>query len=91
MAAHTRLKHVTGAKPLTLQSLARQMLDEAKGDMSAAAIKLANYASNIASYRDEILLIGARKLLNEVPQAERAGILREYGSAPSIYRRTSWP
>ncbi|MBZ9943493.1 hypothetical protein LB533_20615 [Mesorhizobium sp. BR1-1-13] len=72
-------RHVTGAKALTLQSLARQMLDEAGGDLSAAATKLANYASNIARYKDELLLIGARKLINEVPQTQRAGILREHG------------
>jgi hypothetical protein len=73
-------KHVTGAKALTIQGLARQMLDEANGDTAAATIKLANYACNIASYREELLLIGARKLINEVPQTVRAGILRDYGA-----------
>lgn len=77
---NTAARRITGAKPLSLQAVAQRLLEEADGDMNSAAIKLANYASNINSYRDELLLIGARKLLNEVPQVQRAAVMREYTS-----------
>lgn len=72
-------KTVVG-KRLSISEVARNMLDEANGDLGKATEKLANYAGNIASYRDELLRIGARKLLNEIPQAARAAILREDAS-----------
>lgn len=70
-------RSITPARRLPLSEIARNMLSEAGGDLASAAEKLANYAESIASYRSELLRIGARKLLNEVPQSERAAILRE--------------
>src|SRR6218665_3449047 len=69
MNAHAR--HVTAAKPISLNTIARQMFDEARGDMAAATEKLANYVSQFPRLSDELLRIGARKLLNEIPQVER--------------------
>ncbi|WP_435654983.1 hypothetical protein [Brucella pituitosa] len=76
-------RRITGAKPVGLQQIAQDMLAKADGDMNHASEMLANYASNINSYRDELLRIGARKLLNEVPQTQRAAIFRERASSVS--------
>lgn len=70
-------RSITPARRLPITEIARNMLSEAGGDLASASEKLANYAENIASYRSELLLIAARKVVNEVVQSERAAILRE--------------
>ncbi|WP_031200386.1 hypothetical protein [Mesorhizobium sp. LSHC414A00] len=69
MNAHAR--HVTGAKAVSVQTLARQMLAEASGDLNKATDKFVGYLSNFPRLAEEVLRIGARKLINEVPQVER--------------------
>ena len=76
-------RRITGAKAVSLQQTAQDMLAKADGDMNRAAEMLANYADNIASYRAELLRIGARKILNEVPQVQRAAIFRERAASTS--------
>lgn len=81
MNAHAR--HVTAAKPVSIQTLARQMLDEAGGDINAAAIKLDNYASNIKRFNDEFRMLGVRTALNALAGQKRTVVLREY-SLPEV-------
>lgn len=75
MNAHAR--HVTAAKQMTIQTLARQMLDEAGGDVNAAAVKLDNYASNIKRFNDEFRMLGVRTALNALAGQQRATGRRE--------------
>lgn len=74
-------KHVTGAQAVTLQSLARQMLDEAGGDVNRAVTKLDNYASSIKRYNDEFRLLGVRTVLNGLAGQQRATV-RVEAAAP---------
>lgn len=67
-------KHATGAQTVTLQSLARQMLDEAGGNINRAVTKLDNYASNIKRYNDELRLLGVRTVLNGLAGQQRATV-----------------
>ena len=76
-------KHVTAAKAVTVQTLARQMLDEAGGDLGKATDKLVGYISNFPRLTEEVLRIGARKLINEVPQVDRrAATMSDNGNKP---------
>lgn len=77
-------KHATGAKPVSVQTIARQMLTEAGGDLNRATDKLVGYIANFPRLSDEVLRIGARKLINEVPQIERQAIMRAEGSASFV-------
>lgn len=70
-------KHVTAAKSVTPQSLAYQMLEEAKGDMNKAAVKCFNYGKNFERLHDEVAQAGWRTILSGIIQAQRATILRE--------------
>ena len=78
------VKHVHGAKAPSIQSTAQRMLRESSGDMGAAVDRFVGYARNFPHMADELMRIGARKLLNEVPQTERAGILRERSSVQAL-------
>lgn len=69
MNAHVR--HVAGAKAISVQELARKMLTEANGDLAKATDKFVGYLANFPRLAEEVLRIGARKLINEVPQIER--------------------
>ncbi|TIL38570.1 hypothetical protein [Mesorhizobium sp.] len=81
MNAHAR--HVTGAKAISVQTLARQMLTEAGDDLNKATDKFVGYLANFPRLAEEVLRIGARKLINEVPQAERKAItMRESTATP---------
>lgn len=75
-------KHVTAAKSMTVQSLARQMLDEAKGDINKAAVKLDNYASNIKRFNDEFRMLGVRTTLNALAGTQRAIVRAEIVKTP---------
>lgn len=74
MNAHAR--HVTGARAISVQTLARQMLTEAGGDLNKATDKFVGYLANFPRLAEEVLRIGARKLINEVPQNARNDIIR---------------
>ena len=80
-------QHVHGARDVSLQSIAARMLAEADGDIGRAAEKFANYAESIPRIRGELLIAGAKSLLNQVPGAMRATILRERTSAAATPRQ----
>lgn len=67
----------TGARDITIQTVARQMLDEASGDINAATIKLVNYVSNLPRLHDDLLQFGARQLLHSLPSTQRAAMMTE--------------
>lgn len=68
---NTHARHVTAAKQMTIQTLARQMLDEAGGDVNVAAVKLDNYASNIKRFNDEFRMLGVRTALTLLAVRDR--------------------
>ena len=69
MNSHAR--QVTGSKPISLQTIARQMFDESHGDLAKATEKMVNYVTNLPRLSDELLRIGARTLINSIPTIER--------------------
>lgn len=81
MTAHAR---IVKAQPVTVATLARQMLTEANGDLTKATDKLVGYVSNFPALADEILRIGARKLINEVPVMDRKAATAPDGDRPFI-------
>lgn len=86
MNAHAR--HVTAARSISVQEIARKMLTEAGGDLNKATDKFVGYLANFPRLTDEVLRMGARKLINEVPQVDRKAITmrdsvtQPYGKAP---------
>lgn len=83
MTAQPLRRHVTGAQEMTIQSLARQMLDEAGGDIVKALDKLDNYASNIKRFNDEFRRFGCNTLLNSLASTTRAAMKTE-AKAPFV-------
>lgn len=77
------VRHVTGARPVSIQTTARRMLDEAGGDLNSATEKLINYVSALPRLQMEVIRIGARKLINEVPQTDRRAVEREFAMTDS--------
>ncbi|TIL94648.1 MAG: hypothetical protein E5Y73_11095 [Mesorhizobium sp.] len=74
MNAHAR--HVTGAKAISVQTLARQMFTEADGDLNKATDKFIGYIANFPRLAEEVLREGALKLLRDVPSADKQVIGR---------------
>lgn len=61
------MKHVSGAKPISIQTLAQQFFDKRKdGDVAAASREMAEYTDKIPSLRMELQTMAARQLMNGV-------------------------
>ena len=74
------LRHVSGARDITIQSVAQRMFDEAGGDLTAATDKMVNFVSMSQRLTDDLLRIGARKLLNEIAPMQRRAIERQFAA-----------
>lgn len=68
---NARVRHVTAAKSISLQTVARQMFEESNGDLTKATEKMANYCENFPRLSAELLRVGARTLLNSIPTTDR--------------------
>lgn len=80
-------------KPITLQTLARQMLDEAGGDINKAAVRMDNYAAGVQRFNDELRMLGIRTALSAAIQSQRATVLRDYrmpaATASALHRMSA--
>lgn len=78
-------RRVTGSKPISLQTIARQMFDESHGDLAKATEKMVNYVTNLPRLSDELLRIGARTLINSIPIVDRKACAAERGETASTF------
>ncbi len=76
------IRHPHAAQDVTINTVARMMLDEAKGDINAATTKLMNYVSSFPRLQSDLLQYGARNLLHSLPSSQRAAIMDERVSRP---------
>jgi hypothetical protein len=74
------LRHVSGARDITIQSVAQRMFDESDGDLNVATDKLVNYVRVSPRLTEGLLRIGARKLLNEIAPMQRRAIERQFAA-----------
>lgn len=66
----------TTSRVSTVQTVARQHLEAAGWDINAASSTLYSYMESHAAHADEVLRMGIRKLLQEIPIADRGAAKR---------------
>lgn len=86
------MKHVSGAKPISVQTLAQQFFDKTKsGDLAEASRKLAEYVDGIPSLRMELLMLAARSIMNGIVVTDRRLIERDMSYRSKADRSNSAP